>query len=77
MTLMGWLREKLVGSPSRDLFREAIVATDEVTNKARSIREQIQPYALGDDPFYSILSRNESAHVFEQDQERRIFEGPP
>ncbi len=62
MTCMDWLREKLHGA-RRDIFSEAIAATDEVTNQTRSLREQLEPYRLDRDPFASMVAKHITAEI--------------
>ena len=67
MTPMEWLREKLYGH-SRDIFREAMDATDDATNKARSLRAQLEPYSLEDDPFVAMTRKRLLAEDFARRQ---------
>lgn len=65
MTLVQWLGEKLGYLRRHDSSQEAIEMTDEVTNQARSIREQLKPFAGDDDPFSSIISKKTIAVEYE------------
>lgn len=76
MTWMSALREKLSGH-RRDVFREAIDATEAVTVQTRSIRQQLEPYRLEDDPFASLVRKRLMVETFESVQESEIFRGPP
>lgn len=62
MKCMERLRGKLFGA-RRDLFSEAIIATDEATVATRSLREQLEPYSLESDPFAAMLSKHIVAEV--------------
>lgn len=76
MNLIGWAREKLFRHP-RDLYREAIEATDETTVQLRSMREQLLPYALERDGFAAIMRKHVAAEAYEQPQVAQIHRGPP
>lgn len=67
MKCMEWLRAKLFGD-QRDIFREAIDATDEATMKTRSLREQLTPYRLENDPFISMTRSRLLAEDFARQQ---------
>jgi phytoene/squalene synthetase len=73
MTLMTWLRSLLSEEPRSEKFEEALHATEEFTTSVRSIRQQIQPYALDRDPFAAMAS----ARRFNDDQLEHLHEGPP
>ena len=78
MTLMSWLHSKLTPHcRSSDRFEEALHATEEFTTSVRSLREQIQPYALERDPFAAMAEAHITAVIFEREQESRSHEGPP
>lgn len=76
MKCMEWLRGKLFGA-QRDVFREAVAATDEATRQARSLREQLEPYRLEDDPFISMTRKHMLAEAFSASQVADIHQGPP
>lgn len=67
MTPMEWVREKLFGA-QRDVFREAMDATDEATIQARSLRAQLEPYSLEDDPFIAMTRKRLLAEDFARRQ---------
>lgn len=75
MKLMEWVRGKLFGA-RRDIFREAVDATDEATRQARSLREQLEPYRLEDDPFISMTRKHMLAEAFSASQLAEIHRGP-
>ena len=64
---MEWVREKLYGHP-RDIVSEALVATEEATIQARSIRAQLLPYNLEDDPFTAMTRKRLLAEDFTRHQ---------
>lgn len=65
MKIMLWLRELINGPhPSRDVIAEALQATDDLTIKVRSLRDQIRPYTLKDDPFDAMMKATESAREY-------------
>lgn len=76
MKLMEWVRAKLFGV-QRDFFREALDATDEATRQARSLREQLEPYRLEDDPFISMTRKHMLAEAFLASQLADLHRGPP
>lgn len=51
---MQWISEKLHGR-GMDRANDALSATTDVINKSRSIRQQLEPYRLDQDPFASIV----------------------
>jgi hypothetical protein len=63
-------------SPGDKKFDAAMRAASELSVKARSLMEQIQPYAHEVDPFAAIVDAHHKAQQYEEDQERRIFLGP-
>lgn len=63
-------------SPGDRKFEAAMRAASELSVKARSLLEQIQPYVHDIDPFAAIVDAREKAEEYEQDQEGRIFLGP-
>lgn len=67
MTPMEWIRGKLFGA-RRDVFREAMDATEEATIQARSLRAQLLPYSLEDDPFVSMTRKRLLAEDFARRQ---------
>lgn len=73
MTLMSWLHSLVSPHTQSDKFDEAIHETDDFTQKVRSLREQIEPFALDRDPFAAISMANR----YNEDQERRVYQGPP
>lgn len=75
MSLMSWFHEKLNGQ-RRDIAREAIDATDEVIIQTRSIRKQLEPFRLEDDPFAAIIRKQIMASVYESTQVALIHRGP-
>lgn len=64
---MEWIRGKLFGH-RRDVFREAMDATDEATVQARSLRAQLEPYSLEDDPFIAMTRKQLLAEDFARRQ---------
>lgn len=75
MTPMEWFREKLFGR-AHDLYRDALVASDETTTQLRSLRQQLEPFRLEDDPFIAMTRKRLIAEAFESRQESEIFRGP-
>jgi len=78
MTLMSWLRAKLNG-PRGDAdrsFREAVAATDSLTNMARSLRQQLEPFKIADDPLVAMFNARRIAEEYEKQQEANIHHGP-
>lgn len=75
MTLLQWAREKIFGH-GRDAFAEAIDATDDATIKTRSLREQLEPFRLDDDPFASIIRKRIMTDGYESAQISSIYRGP-
>lgn len=75
MKIMRWLGEKLFGAP-RDVFREAVTATDEVTTRARSLRQQLEPFRLEDDPFAAIIRKQIITEAYESAQLSALHRGP-
>lgn len=73
--IASWLREKL-GCPRRDVFSEAIAATDEVTIHARSLRQQLEPFRFASDPFSAMAASRQMSDEFEKRQEAEIYRGP-
>lgn len=68
MKLMPWLREMFNGHPDpRDRVAEAMKATEELTVSVRSLREQIQPYALTADPFAAMMHAHSLARDYAKD----------
>lgn len=66
MTLVQWIGEKLGYFRRRpDRAEAAIRLTDEVVNQARSIRQQLEPFAMERDPFLSIIRKNKLADDYE------------
>lgn len=65
MTLVRWIEEKLGYSRRQDHAEAAIRLTDEVVNQARSIRQQLQPFAKERDPFASIATKTKLADEYE------------
>lgn len=57
-------------------FAAAMQAAGELSLRTRSVIEQIRPYAEAEDPFAAILTASDSARPYEEQQEKRIFEGP-
>lgn len=76
MKFMEWLRGKLFGA-RRDVFSEAVAATDEATHKTRSLRQQLEPYRLEDDPFISMTRKRLLAEAFSASEVAQIYQGPP
>lgn len=66
MTLIAWIHEKLSG-PSTDKFTEAIGAAEEFTIKVRSLRQQLEPYELANDPLAAVTH----AHEITEEYRRR------
>lgn len=58
-------------------FADAMRAAAELEVKARSLIDQIKPYAEADDPFAALVEAHERAAAYEHEQEQRIFLGPP
>jgi len=57
-------------------FADAMRAASEFSVRTRSLLQQIRPYAESDDPFAAILTASDVVKPYEEDQEKRIFEGP-
>lgn len=70
MSFVSWIREKL-GTTQSPRMVQALMATEEVTHKARELRESIEPFKAAADPFIALW-----AHSYEVLQEHRIHEGP-
>lgn len=64
MKLMSWIHGKLMGQP-RDVISEAIDATEEATIRTRSLRKQLEPFRLEDDPFAAIVRKQIMAESYE------------
>lgn len=75
MKLMSWLHGKLVGR-QRDVISEAIDATEEATIRTRSLRKQLEPFRLEDDPFAAIVRKQIMAEGYESAQLASIYRGP-
>jgi len=73
MTLMSWLHALFHEDTRSEKFEEAMHATEEFTTSVRSIRQQIQPYALDRDPFAAMAV----AKRFNEEQLNHLHEGPP
>lgn len=53
--MFGWFREKIASrSHGDEEFDRAMAATEEFMTKTRSIRQQLEPYKVADDPFAAI-----------------------
>lgn len=79
MKIMSWLREKLNGKVGNrdDKFVEAMAATESLTVMARSLRQQLEPYKMADDPFAAMLHARRISRDYEDRQESAIYRGPP
>lgn len=75
MKLMSWLHEKLVGR-QRDVISEALNATEEATIRTRSLRKQLEPFRLEDDPFAAIVRKQILAEGYESGQISALHRGP-
>lgn len=73
MTLMSWLHALLHTDTRSEKFEEALRETEEFTTSVRSIRQQIQPYALDRDPFAAMAI----ARRYNDEQLSHLHEGPP
>lgn len=76
MTVMSWIREKLNCKPADDKFIEAIAATEGLAIAARSLREQLEPFKLADDPFAAMMHAKRISRAYEEKQESLIYRGP-
>lgn len=71
MSIVSWIREKLHTDHSPRMT-EALHLTDEIGEKARELRERLEPFKMERDPFIALW-----ASCYETIQEGRIHEGPP
>lgn len=76
MSTMAWFPRGRDVSEGDRKFAAAMQAASEVTVKARSLLDQIRPYAEADDPFAALVAARDRAESYEKDQEKRIFLGP-
>lgn len=75
MKLMSWVLEKVLGR-RRDVIREAIIATEDATNRTRSLRQQLEPFRLEDDPFAAIVRKQIMTEGYESAQLAALHRGP-
>jgi len=76
MRLMTWIREKLLHRTDAPKVDAAFSLTNEVIDRFRSLRQQLEPYRLSDDPLASITKKHTMARDYEGAQEERIHLGP-
>lgn len=74
---MAWFPRGPIRSNGDEKFADAMRAASEVAIKARSLLDQIRPYTEADDPFAALVEAHDRAQTFENDQETRIYLGPP
>ena len=66
MTLVQWIYEKIgYAPPAPDRADRAIELMNEVIDKSRSLRQQLEPFALEEDPFTSIVLKKQMAVGYE------------
>lgn len=76
MKFMRWLHEKLSGATPRDIPNEAISAVDENIVSVRSLRKQLDPFRMEDDPFAAIIRKQIMTADYELAQMDSIHRGP-
>ncbi len=72
---MSWIRGKLFHQEAPRVDA-AFDLTSEVIDRSRSLRQQLEPYRLNDDPFAAITRSHVLTQDYETAQEERIHLGP-
>jgi len=76
MSVKSWIRRKLALPASAPRADTAVQLTTEVIDRSRSLRQQLEPFKLRNDPFASIVKAHMLADDYERSQSERTRLGP-